>query len=300
MLYGVCGFKVKERQVSVAQSRFYLADALNKRGFEFEVVSDGIELIDNTHRIAACIKSRERAVEQLLSNADQNIRKGGCIDFVALINSEFILFFACPSADDLQSFNRMIVKESQENAMDCHNLYPRSNRYVYDLLGEPVLACSIEEINKISSKALASNPKRAMIDITLDNLSIVKQLLDKYEINVSKFLLFIFNSYSRYNSPIQIDDNGWIFDSKGIFPFSNDDTRKTSQRTLFGYRGDYIPIKDFFDTQVICSLLISHVQMEQLFHGLDRLERMEVRREHGRFFTTDFGGKTNANTLEKI
>ena len=292
---------MKKTRTPELQLQIDLADELNKRDFSFEVVSKRFDLVDELHQIVSEVKREEHAPEQLLYAAGDAIRENREIKFVALMNFEFLLFFECPSRDMILDFRERVIEENGGKAMRPSAVPERYRRETYEILDEPILIRHIKEISSLSPESLFSRSKQEQtIRINLGNLPVIKNLLERYKINVGKFLLFVFNLYSRHRSFIQINDDGWIFDSKGMIPFSNDDTGKTAQRTLYGYRGDYVPIKDPFDVKVISSLLIGDVEIEQLLHGLDRLEKMGVRREHGRFFTTDLSAASINITEESM
>ena len=287
------------------QLQIDLINKLNKQGFNFELGSGGLSLVDKLHNVAAEVKQGVHAPEKLLYAISTPLQENEGIEFIALMNSKFVLFFNRPLNNELSAFRRMIIENNKGYAPEISSIPICYRRNAYHILGKPVLVSSLDEINKIKSKDLSSKSKLRRISVSLNNLIIVKSLLDKYEINVSKFLFFIFNSCSKHHSFLQINRDGWVYDSTGTLPFSNKGNGKTIQKTLYGYRGDYIPINDPFDAQIISSLSINHTEMDLLLHNLDRLEKMGVRREHGIFFTTDFSESssldiTDANVKDNL
>ena len=290
---------MKDKEKPELQLQIELKDKFNKQGFKFQVVSTRFDLVDSLHGIVVEVKTGNHAPEQLLYAAGESVVEKQAITFVGLMNSEFALFFNCPSNNALLSFRNQLIEENEGNPLRPSTVPIRYRQEADEILGDAILICSIKEIHRITVKDLLSKSKRKSLSVNLDNLEDVKNLLEEYEINPKRFLLFIFNSYSKHRSFILINEDGWIFDSKRMIPFNNDSARGKDLRAhTGGYKGDYKSIKDSFHAKIICSLLIGDVGIEQLHRGLDHLEEAKIKRELGTF-AIDLKGGTGINITEK-
>ena len=255
-----------------------IKNALNNRGFSFRRASTSFDLIDDKHSVVIAAKSICETPQQALNVVILMEEIG--VNHIGLTNVDHILFFHRPSDVKLQEFRNEIGLNSEPT---ISGEVPQNFRnYALRFFGAPIIICDTKSPD-IDPESLSCGEKIAFTVVS-ENLHVLRRICKKYELNMGKFIGYLTGVESN---SLKVNEDGWIIDIKRFLPFRNHELTNKTQQQLVEFEGDYKRIVDWADALFIESLRIDSNYSRRLMKTSDEEERIEVRREYGRFFTSE-------------
>ena len=249
-----------------------ITDYLNKTsgiGYHFKFIDDFCDISDEKNGIYIEVKIDHFAPAQILhaivKNALNNTKMIGVADKTTL------KLYVPPNFDRIIEFVKnfdptYVFTPSQVDK-------PELNELADKILGEP------EKVIKMEF------PHSEYFFITVDNMLVIREKLDKYHIRLD-YLARWLDGVGETNC-INVNNSGWLLNTDKPDIFTNESpSEEQKELAEFGAhrRPKHLPIKTK-DIHWFESLRISHNDLANILHEVDRLIPRKKRRESGMFWT---------------
>ena len=238
-----------------------IARKLSSKGpWQFQVMPANYwcDIADRFHNIYIEVKVKGRfAAAQLLYGSVVGVKSPLEYkpQYFGLATPSECRFYKAPDFEIVEAFARKI---SPDKSLPPSKVPRHFDQEALELLGEPVTILTDYD------KEL--NLQQPYVFITLENLEYVKQLLEKYGIDIKEFL-------AKFSDV-------WINGGQ-ILPLKKGGLTDTIDGSVLKCK----PIRSKADADLILHLRVTPSDLDKISHALDRLEQIPHRRELGKFYT---------------
>ena len=259
-----------------------IAKILNHQGYTFKVTKDFCDLVDDLKKIYVEVKLEHFAPAQILYGLARNDVEDA--KYIGLGSSNALIFYKAPDFSKVMKFATMIDPELEVSPSSVNKVEWTDE--AFRLLGDHAAVYTYD-----GSLNLGNN----LVFINAKNLEYLKEITDKYGINLYRLIAFYMGVYEN-KQKIHVTDGGYILNESADEYYKNEPLNPQTRIVGKGYK----KIESIIDRLLFESVRIKKGDMLHIRNRFDQLESVKKRRELGRYFTKTILNKKITNIVNKI